>query len=792
MKHLSILLIILASITSCSKEETKSHNLTSFIPNNPTLIISAPSINKLHDDISENSFIKTFNTTNTFKKLQKDFSFLKNIDSENPLLISYATVGRTSEFLFAIKTNNTTHKITTNSTQKNYNSVSYKELKKQKAFTLEIDSTLIVSSSEILIENLIRNNIENIKFNDDSFFRLYKTKNSNKVTTYLNNKKKHSVFKQIFPTQLLGDKDWTAIDFDNSEGIIIHGITTNTSIDHEFAKNLLTAKTEKRKSSEIIPLNFSSVITYTFEELKNHNTKFESFNELIENSTEITHLKEGKNSLLAIKLNDGFINEDFIEETSYRNTSIYKNNYYKIPSIIFKTQPNYACYLGDFLILSDTIETLKNCISHYENKTTLKNQHFFLENNNALLKEAHITDIRKTDAIKIELAHLLKDNSIKKVGLTDFPIIMNQITFEDNYTQFNTVIKKINLQKIKPTISQIANINIPNEINNNPQWVINHRTKEKEIIIQDSKNILYLISNKGVILWSKQLNEPIQGNIIQVDLFKNRKLQLAFTTKNEFFVLDRNGKIVEQFHKKFQKGNLLPLSVFDYDKNRNYRFVITNGNEVELYDNNFKRINGFKFKKTESPILKSPQHILIGTKDYIIIPEQNGTLHIVNRQGQIRTTVKTKFDFENTNFYEYNNSIVFKDRKNIVYSVNIASGKVSKIDFLQGSTHNEINYSKNLKVKLEDNLLTINDQSIELDYGNYTAPKIIYCNKKYYINITDLDNEKVYLYNYKGALLEQFPVYGKSEIALTNMNKDFNLEFAVKSEANALLIYKMY
>ena len=60
------------------------------------------------------------------------------------------------------------------------------------------------------------------------------------------------------------------------------------------------------------------------------------------------------------------------------------------------------------------------------------------------------------------------------------------------------------------------------------------------------------------------------------------------------------------------------------------------------------------------------------------------------------------------------------------------------------------------------------------------------------MNITDLDNEKVYLYNYKGALLDQFPVYGKSEIALTNMNKDSNLEFAVKSETNALLIYKMY
>ena len=36
---------------------------------------------------------------------------------------------------------------------------------------------------------------------------------------------------------------------------------------------------------------------------------------------------------------------------------------------------------------------------------------------------------------------------------------------------------------------------------NAPQFVKNHITKQKEIVVQDINNNLYLISNKGKIIW---------------------------------------------------------------------------------------------------------------------------------------------------------------------------------------------------------------------------------------------------------------------------------------------------
>ena len=118
MKQFYILFILFISLLSCDKKETKINTLTDYIPNNPSVIISAPSIQKLQSELKENSFIKSFSATKTFQNLKNDFSFCDNIESANSILISYATVGKTLEYLFTIKAKNLEHKIEVNTTKK--------------------------------------------------------------------------------------------------------------------------------------------------------------------------------------------------------------------------------------------------------------------------------------------------------------------------------------------------------------------------------------------------------------------------------------------------------------------------------------------------------------------------------------------------------------------------------------------------------------------------------------------------------------------------------------------------
>lgn len=790
MKSYITLLFAVFFLVSCTKQDVKETTLLDFTPNNPSVVIYTPSIHELQEELESNSFLSKFKNTKTYSGIAKEFQFLKNLKSDNPALISYAKVGKSLEFLMTIKNKDIQNDIDLHSKSTSYNNKNYQKLKQQNAFSIVLDSTLVITSSEILIENLIRNTNANIRYSNKSLLKLYGTSDNSKTTAFINLEKKPQFLNGVFPSEFLANNNWVAAELNHNNGISINGIATNTETQHEIARHLNLASTEKSHSSSIIPANFTEYTSYNFEELK-LNSEFENFDELVDGSTEIVSFLDGKNQLCAFKLLNTTISDELTEHSTYRNHTIYTNTYFKIPAKICNPQPHLAIYIDDFLILSNSIDGIQNCISHYQNKTTLQHQNSYTENAEALLSEAHIVKGQQTNIIKNSLAALLNDESIKNVKLTDFPLTMHQVTYEDSYVQFNSVIKKVTKQQHKTNVSQISSITLDADLTSEIQWVTNHRTQQKELLVQDVNNQLYLIANNGTIIWKKQLKSKLQGKVIQVDLFKNKKLQLAFTTENEFLVLDRNGEIVDQFHKTFKDGNLLPLAVFDYDNNRNYRFVITQDNTVMMFDNKFKTVKGFKFNTAKSTIIETPKHIRIGTKDYITIAESNGQLHILNRQGQPRTTVNSTFEFKaNTILQKQANSVVFQDQKNVVTQVNIATGKVSKSDILQGNS-NYYTTRNNFSVKLEDEKISINNKTTELDLGTYTAPVIIYFNKTYYISVTDIDTRTIYLFDSKAHLLEQFPVYGQSEISATNMDADKRLEFAVKGESNSILIYKM-
>ena len=63
------------------------------------------------------------------------------------------------------------------------------------------------------------------------------------------------------------------------------------------------------------------------------------------------------------------------------------------------------------------------------------------------------------------------------------------------------------------------------------------------------------------------------------------------------------------------EDNLNPISVFDYEKNRNYRILISNKNQIKMYDSRGKIVSGFKPVKFDSNIKNSPVHIRIKGKD---------------------------------------------------------------------------------------------------------------------------------------------------------------------------------
>ena len=350
----------------------------------------------------------------------------------------------------------------------------------------------------------------------------------------------------------------------------------------------------------------------------------------------------------------------------------------------------------------------------------------------------------------------------------------------------NININKNKSRAVSNTISEEFNITLDADVLTNPQFVTNYRSNQEDIVVQDINNNLYLISNQGKILCKKRLNGNILGKIEQIDIYKNGRLQLVFATPKRVYVIDRNGNDVGPFPLNFNDNITQPLSVFDYDNNKNYRLLVTQGSNLLLYNVSGKIVNGFNYQKS-TEINSQPKHFRINSKDYIVFAAGN-IMKILNRQGQSRIDVKESIDFSDNEIYLYKDLFTTTNRNGDLVQVN-SNGSVSKQNLNLDNNHAITTTSKTL-VTLSENNLTIKQNTFELDFGNYTKPNIFYINDKIYVTVTDLQAKKIYLFDSLAKIQNNFPVYGNSEIELKNIDKDKNLEFVTIGDSDSIIIYQ--
>ena len=212
----------------------------------------------------------------------------------------------------------------------------------------------------------------------------------------------------------------------------------------------------------------------------------------------------------------------------------------------------------------------------------------------------------------------------------------------------------------------------------NPQIVKNHYNGEDEIFIQDENNQIYLISNSGKILWKKSIDGSIIGDVHQVDMLKNNKLQMAFVTENKLYIVDRNGNNLKNYPKTLSKKAIVGLSVFDYDKNKNYRFMIpTSDADVLLLNMQGEVPTDWNFS-SNADITTPLQYFNIKGKDYIVTANEEKAL-IVNRRGENRVTPKDDTKGIKTSFFA--DAVGSQDRL-------VAAGENGKILFIY--TNNQV------------------------------------------------------------------------------------------------------
>lgn len=816
MKRAFLILILI--IVGCNSESTKQSNLVSFIPSNSAVIIKINDFQRFKSDLRNSDLIKEFSHTSVYLNTEKSLSLLEDFDPYKETLLTFTEVGKNNiEYTFITKNavamfniDSTTVKKAESRKYENEIIKSY-SIKNKKLFTTVIDSVFLVSSSNLLIENSIRNYRKSKA--DKSFLKLYNTSQKNAIATlFIDHKISDIHLKGIVNDKLLKTfknfGEWSAFDIaTNQNEIKLNGVSTsNDSINLKTISLFENITPGESKALSVMPISFDAVTAYTFSEfmtfLKNKKPDpLKKIDSLFVDVDEFAILNKEDSKVAAIhSINFEALKSSLqklqSDESSFRENLIYRTN--KPEVIITNFNPlikdfsaNFYAIINEFFVFSENKQMLEDVIANFQNNTTITSLPVYPEIKEELSNESSILFLSKYNNFK-ESPLFLDDNFKTELGNSskkDNKFIIMQALSAKDFTYVNTIIKKTEAKVESKIVSQLFSTKLDAEISKKPQFVINHRSKKKEIVVQDTDHNLYLISTNGKVLWKKKLNSQILGDVQQIDIYKNGRLQLAFATKNEFMVVDRNGDDVTPFPKKFSDPITQPLAVFDYDKNKNYRFLVSQGNELHMYDNKGENVSGFVLQNTDSFILNTPQHFRIASKDYIVFPEENGKLNILHRTGKSRVTVKDKISFSENGIYLHKSKFTTSDAAGNLIQID-ENGKTTK-EFLGVNNTHFIDASSKTLVSLSDNVLTIKGRKIELDYAIYTKPKIFYINNKIYVSVTDTQSNKVYLFDSQAISIPNFPVYGTSTIDLDDIDNDKRVELVVQSEENSILVYKV-
>ncbi len=753
-----------------------------------------------------------------YQDLDKKLKGLEYVKSDTNCILAFYEVGKNNhEFILVLErtsasfdTEAVENRIVETLTYQNRNITKY-TLEDYDVYSILQGDAIIIGSSQMLIENLVRSPKTNIV--NPSLQRLYDTSGSTKSASFFFNLNESPslVSAQLKTEQdnLKSFSDWLSLDFSaNSDNLNLNGVALASDSTQNYVNLFKGTIPLTNKTPQFAPLNTQAIVSYTFDDYaifaKNQNafldrvTPIDSLFNTIE-EVGIIYLNNEKVVLLSSFGTENlsvFLNNNKTATSTYQGSEIavlQNNNLLDqgFSTLLGTFEANFYTILENAFVFSEKKEPLHTLVSNYKSSSSFSSSPVFKTALAPLAAESSMLFVSNAAGVDFFAEQqLVPDlfNAIKKADFKEHTFAA-QFVADNGFTHANFSISEIEKTVKANTVTPLFTLELDTDLAIDPQFVKNHRTNKQEVVVQDQNNTLYLISTEGKVLWEKQLDGRIQGPIKQVDIYKNGRLQLAFCTNNQFMIIDRNGEDVPPFKLTFEGGNLNPLAVFDYEGRKDYRFVITQGERVFMYNNKAQIVDGFVYTRAQSPILSAPKHFRVANKDYLVFQLEGKSLKILHRSGGDRLKVPEKIDFSENEVFLYKNKFSVTNKKGVLHQID-TKGKLTSTNFNLTSDHGMSATSKTL-VFMDDNILSIRGKKVELDLGVYTHPRIFYIYDKIYVSVTDIQSQKIYLFDSQAKPIPNFPVFGNSLIDLTDMDNDKRLEFVAKDQENSLIVYKM-
>jgi len=806
MKKIIFLLVTSVFYYSCSVSKNDNISSLNFLPVESEVIFNINNLKNTKEILFRNKTLGSISPSKN--KILEQLNLLSNKSSNSSGLLSLTSYGKNQTAYTYIRKVNSEDSISEVDVLKGdyqNNKIFIDTTNSKEIYKTVIDDYIISSNKDIVLENIIRDNNISNPVSDSDLLKIIKgidlndpfnifilSKNS---SLSLNNLSDLSSFSDI-------NNSWISYDFKYSlEEVKMTGAARiNDSVNTKISilKNIPSSEI---KTDKIIPNSFSSFYSFTVSDserfifnfqnyLKGNDFSSENLNFNSLNLINEINFVEDQEKFLIL----GITNIDQIDNYFELNEIDNLDNIRKINlDNALKTVINsfdqeilsaYALILDDYLVITKSVSQMKKIINSNRINDNLSSNPKYTDFKNLKSKKHSFFWVRNNSSGKINQD---KNNEIDS---EIYPFIGFSLVINQNIALLDFDYSKINNTNEGKDIYTEFFLTFENEIISEPIWIKNHTNNEYDFTFQDSENYLYYYSNSGEEYWKKKIPKKIIGDIKQIDAYKNGRVQISFRTEDYFYVLDRNGNEVKDLSFKIDSGVINnPLSIFDYEKNRNYRFLITNDNTISMFDSKGKKVNGFKPELFESSIIRSPVHIRIDGKDFIIVQLESGDLKILDRRGNDRIKVDQKIQFSKNSIFSYLKTFTTTDSEGNLIQIDM-NGKLSKKN-LNISIDNLIDIKNDNLVYISDNNLSIKGINIKLPFGRFSKPKIFYESGKMFIGITDFSEKNIYLYKDNGELITGFPLKGNSIIDIKDSDKDGKIEILSKLDDYSIVSYEI-
>ncbi len=472
---------------------------------------------------------------------------------------------------------------------------------------------------------------------------------------------------------------------------------------------------------------------------------------------------------------------------------------------------NYYFFLGNYAVFANSKEMLVNIMQMYDTGKTLDlNDNFKNFSDNMSSKENASLYIKPDEVLNMASSFVNKETALALLNESGLISAIHGASFQfsnDGPLSFTNFYFKLGARVSEENLA-LWKIRLDDDIVGKPDLVKDHITNRFMVMCYDRGSNLYLINNDGQLLWKKKIKGLPEGDIKQVDYYKNGKIQYLFNTREYIYLIDKNGKFVKNYPHKLNPAATNSLNLFDYNRKKDYRLMISQADKKTYnYYLNGDKVRGWEEPHSQNIVNETVKRVVANNKDYFLITDIDNNTLIVNRKGNERIKIRGELKKARNSGFFVNRT----NSKGIILTTNEqgkliyvkANGRLAQTDFGSFSKdhfflYEDFNGDRSVDfIFVDGRKLKVFDRfkkllfSYDFDHEINIKPIFFNINRRRSVLGIVSDQEKtIYLFDNKGNIIISRGLVSETPFAVgsLNNNKELNL---ITASGNTLYNYRL-